>query len=73
MATVDIPFVGGPLDGRDGEVEIDDDGLPPDPLPESWLWFTYGGELLDSDLNGRYALEPIAGAGPPWIYLWLPR
>ena len=65
---VDVPLVGGPLDGREIDVEIDDDGLPPDQLAEAWLWFTYGSELLDKDLAGRYELEPVAGSGPPWLY-----
>ena len=68
---VDIPLVGGPLDGRDIDVEVDDDGLPPEHLPEAWLWFAYGSELLDHDLAGRYELEPVAGSGPPWLYMWI--
>jgi hypothetical protein len=68
---VDIPLVGGPLDGRDIDVEVDDDGLPPEYLPEAWLWFAYGSELLDHDLAGRYELEPVAGSGPPWLYMWI--
>jgi hypothetical protein len=67
----DIPLWGGPLDGRDIDVEVDDDGLPPDHLSETALWFAYGSELLDGDLNGRYQLEPVAGFGPPWIYVWI--
>jgi hypothetical protein len=71
VVRVDIPLVGGPLDGRDVDVEVDDDGLPPEYLPETWLWFAYGSELLDTDLAGRYELEPVAGAGPPWLYMWI--
>jgi hypothetical protein len=70
MAKVDISCLGGPVNGRVADVDVDDDGLPPDVLPESWLWLTYGSELLDSDLDGCYELEPIAGSGPPWIYVW---
>jgi hypothetical protein len=72
VASVDIPFVGGPVDGRLAGVDVDDDGLPPVSLTESWLWFAYGSELLDADVAGRYELEPVAGAGPPWVYLWMP-
>jgi hypothetical protein len=32
---VDIPCVGGALDGRAFGVEVDDDGLPPEHLPEA--------------------------------------
>jgi hypothetical protein len=70
---VDIPCVGGPLDGRDIDVEVDDDGLPPEQVPETWLWFTYGSEILDEDLGGRYEREPVAGSGPPWLYVWIER
>jgi hypothetical protein len=66
----DIPLAGGPLDGRLIEVEVDDDGLPPDSIPETDLWFSYGSELLNSALDGRYELEPIGGLGPPWVYVW---
>jgi hypothetical protein len=69
---VEVPLVGGPVDGRSADVEVDEVGLPPDRLPEAWLWFTYGSELLDADLDGHYALEPVAGPGPPWMYTWLP-
>jgi hypothetical protein len=68
---VDIACVGGPLDGRDFDVEVDEDGLPPEYLPEAWLWFAYGSELLDRNLAGRYELEPVAGLGPPWLYMWI--
>ena len=68
---VDIPLVGGPLDGREIDVEVDDDGLPAEHLPEAWLWFAYGSELLDKVLTGRYELEPVAGSGPPWLYMWV--
>jgi hypothetical protein len=70
---VDIPLVGGPLDGRDIDVEVDDEGMPPEYLPETWLWFTYGSAIIDDDLAGRYELEPVAGSGPPWLYVWLER
>jgi hypothetical protein len=73
MAKLDIPCVGGPVDGRVADVDVNDDGLPPDVLPESWLWPAYGSELLDADLDGRYELEPVAGFGPPWLYVWAPR
>jgi hypothetical protein len=68
---VDIPLVGGPLDGRDIDVEIDDEGLPPKQLPETWLWFAYGSEILDENLGGR--CELVAGSGPPWLYVWIER
>lgn len=71
MANVDVPFFGGPLDGREIDVEVDDDGLPPARIAETLLWFAYGSELLDLDLHGRYELEPVAGAGPPWLYTWI--
>jgi hypothetical protein len=70
VARVDIPLVGGPLDGRDIDVDVDDDGLPPDHVPQAWLWFAFGSELLDRPLDGRYELEPAAGTGPPWLYAW---
>jgi hypothetical protein len=70
---VDVPLLGGPLDGRDIDVEVDDDGLPPEHLTESSLWFAHGSELLDTDLAGRYVREPVAGSGPPWLYVWIPR
>jgi hypothetical protein len=68
---VDVPLFGGPLDGREVDVEIDDDGLPPDQLAETSLWFTYGSELLDKNLDGRYEREPVAGSGPPFLYRWI--
>ena len=66
-----MPFFGGPLDGREIDVEVDDDGVPPPWLSESVLWFAFGSELLDTSLNGRYQLEPVAGLGPPWLYAWI--
>jgi hypothetical protein len=69
---VDVPCVGGPVDGRNLFVPVDDDGVPPDVIDENWLWVTFGGELLDADMAGVYELEPIAGAGPPWRYVWAP-
>jgi hypothetical protein len=68
---VDTPLMGGPLDGRDIDVEVDEDGLPPDYLPEASLWLAYGSALIDDDLAGRYELEPVAGSGPPWLYTWV--
>jgi hypothetical protein len=68
---LDIPLLGGPLGGREIDVEVDDEGMPPERLTETWLWFTYGSELLDRDLGGRYELEPVAGSGPPWLYVWI--
>ncbi|OKI49341.1 hypothetical protein [Micromonospora sp. CB01531] len=70
---VDVPAVGGPVDGRNLMVPLDDDGLPPETIDQSWLWVEYGGELLDADVDGAYELEPVAGAGPPWLYLWVPH
>jgi hypothetical protein len=69
---VNVPAVGGPVNGRDLTVPVNDDGLPPDELDQTWLWVEYGGELLDADVNGVYVLEPVAGAGPPWVYRWMP-
>lgn len=72
-ARVDIPAVGGPVDGRDLRVPLDDDELPPPELDQNWLWIEYGGELLDADVDGVYELEPVAGSGPPWVYTWVPN
>ncbi|MEU5726761.1 hypothetical protein ABZ783_33795 [Micromonospora sp. NPDC047738] len=69
-AKVDVPCVGGPVDGRCVLVPVDEEGLPPAQLDQTWLWIEYGGELLDADINGVYALESIAGGGPPWVYVW---
>lgn len=68
---VEVPAVGGPVDGRSLTVPVDEDELPPAVLDESWLWVEYGGELLDADVAGRYELEPVAGQGPPWVYVWV--
>ena len=68
---IDVPLVGGPLDGRDIDVELDEDRLPPEWIPETMLWFAYGSEMIDLDLAGRYEREPVAGAGPPWLYVWI--
>jgi hypothetical protein len=40
--TADVSFVGGPIDGRSADVDLNDDGLPQPNLPQSWLWETYG-------------------------------
>ncbi|MFG1660679.1 hypothetical protein ACGFIY_29495 [Micromonospora chersina] len=69
---VDVPCVGGPVNGRSLLVPVDEDGVPPDVLDQNWLWVEFGGELLDADMAGVYELEPLAGAGPPWIYVWAP-
>ncbi|MBM0237141.1 hypothetical protein JNW88_08245 [Micromonospora sp. ATA32] len=69
---VDVPAVGGPVDGRNLLVPLNDDDLPPETIDQSWLWVEYGGELLDADVAGVYELEPVAGAGPPWLYMWVP-
>jgi hypothetical protein len=69
---VEVPAVGGPVDGRSLTVPLDDDGQPPDVLDQTWLWVEYGGELLDADMAGVYELESVAGGGPPWVYLWAP-
>jgi hypothetical protein len=53
-------------------VPVDDDGLPPEMFDQAWLWIEFGGELLDADMDGVYELEPVAGAGPPWVYAWIP-
>lgn len=66
----EVPAVGGPVDGRSLTVPLDDDGQPPDVLDQNWLWVEYGGELLDADMAGVYELEPVAGGGAPWVYLW---
>ena len=63
MVRVDVPLSGGPLDGREIDVEVDDDGYPPAWVDETDLWFAYGSELIDADLDGRYALEPVAAHG----------
>lgn len=68
-----MPLLGGPLDGRDIDVEVDDHGLPPPRLEQTDLWFAWGSELLDADLDGTYELEAVAGSGPPWLYRWLPN
>lgn len=69
---VEVPAVGGPVNGRSLTVPVDDAGIPPEELDQNWLWVEYGGELLDADMNGAYELEPVAGAGPPWVYVWVP-
>ncbi|MEU9738872.1 hypothetical protein AB0E12_06730 [Micromonospora chersina] len=69
---VEVPAVGGPVDGRSLLVSVNDTGLPPESIGQEWLWVEYGGELLDADVDGVYELEPVAGAGPPWVYIWAP-
>ncbi|SIM46926.1 hypothetical protein [Micromonospora cremea] len=69
---VDVPAVGGPVDGRNLLVSVDEDGVPPEIIDQNWLWVEYGGDLLDADVVGVYELEPVAGAGPPWVYVWVP-
>ncbi|MEU8301128.1 hypothetical protein AB0C04_28040 [Micromonospora sp. NPDC048909] len=69
---VDVPAVGGPVDGRNLLVPVNEDGVPPEIIDQNWLWVEYGGELLDADVDGAYELEPVAGAGPPWVYVWVP-
>jgi hypothetical protein len=46
-------------------------GYSPARLPQTLLWFAFGSELLDQDLAGSYQLEPVAGSGPPWVYVWI--
>ncbi|MBQ0903581.1 hypothetical protein [Micromonospora sp. U21] len=70
---VDVPCVGGPVDGRSLLVPVDEDGVPPNMIDQNWLWVEFGGELLDADMAGVYELEPVAGTGPPWVYVWAPR
>jgi hypothetical protein len=43
----------------------------PPALDQTWLWTTFGSELLDADVDGTYELEPVAGRGPPWLYIWV--
>ncbi|MFI7608762.1 hypothetical protein ACIBTV_27130 [Micromonospora sp. NPDC049366] len=54
-------------------MRVDEDGYPPERIGQSWLWVEYGGELLDADVDGVYELEPVAGSGPPWLYVWVPN
>jgi hypothetical protein len=68
---IEIPCLGGPVDGRSVFVPVDDEGVPPAAIDQGWLWTEYGGELLDADMAGVYELEPIAGRGPPWVYSWI--
>lgn len=56
--------------GRSLLVPVDEDGVPPRTIDQSWLWIEYGSELLDEDVSGVYELEPMAGGGPPWAYVW---
>jgi hypothetical protein len=70
---VEVPCVGGPVDGRTLTVPVNDAGVPPQEIDENWLWVEFGGELLDVDVDGVYELEPVAGTGPPWLYRWAPQ
>jgi hypothetical protein len=63
VARVDIPLVGGPLDGRTLDVEVDDEGRPPEWIPQTRLWLANGSALLDKDLAGRYELNRSLGRG----------
>jgi hypothetical protein len=67
-----VPCLGGPVDGRSLLVPVDEDCVPPDLIEQNWLWVEFGGELLGADMAGVYELEPVAGAGPRWIYVWVP-
>ena len=69
---IDVPCVGGPVDGRNLLVPLDENRLPPTTIDQNFLWVEFGGELLDADVNGVYELEPVAGRGPPWVYVWVP-
>ncbi|SNT65879.1 hypothetical protein SAMN05421812_12825 [Asanoa hainanensis] len=74
MPKVDIPCVGGPLNGRLMEVDVDDDGYPPAIVSETDLFVAYGGELLDADTSGHYEIESVGPPGTrPWHYIWVPR
>ncbi|SCG51778.1 hypothetical protein [Micromonospora inositola] len=46
--------------------------VPPNLIDQNWLWVEFGGELLDAAMADVYKLEPVAGTGPPWIYVWAP-
>jgi hypothetical protein len=70
---VDLPLLGGPVHGHLADVPLLDDGSPPPALDQAWLWTTFGSELLDADVEGTYELEPVAGRGPPWLYIWVAR
>jgi hypothetical protein len=69
---LDVPCVGSPVSGRSLLVPVNENGFPPDVIDQNWLWVEFGGELLDTDTAGVYELEPVAGGGPPWIYVWTP-
>lgn len=74
MAKVGITCVGGPLDGRELDVDLDDEGLPPEQVTETELFFAYGSELLDADTSGHYEVESIgARRTAPWVFVWVPR
>ncbi|MGC5017103.1 hypothetical protein [Micromonospora sp. DT47] len=51
---VDVPCVGGPVDGGSLLVPVDEVGVPPDVIDQNWLWVEFGGELLDADMAGVY-------------------
>jgi hypothetical protein len=61
---VDVALIGGPLDGRLVDVEIDESRLPPDHLTESQLWFIWGSELLDADRNASLLCKDHATCRP---------
>jgi hypothetical protein len=52
-----------PLDGRDLDVEVDDDGLLPEHLPEAWSWFGYASALYAGP-GMRVGPPPIPAACP---------
>lgn len=67
---VGVPLIGGPVAGREADVPLDDEQWPPPTLDQTWLWTTFGSELIDADVGGVYELETVAGTGPPWLYRW---
>jgi hypothetical protein len=68
VATEDIPLVGGPGDGQTLTVEVDEYGMPP-PHTTAFTLEDDGGPRVE----GTYELEPVAGMGPPWLYVWTNR
>jgi hypothetical protein len=74
VAKVDVPCVGGPLNGRLLEVDVDEEGFPPETVTETELFFAYGSELLDADTSGHYELESLGARWTaPFVYVWVPR